>query len=216
MAIKKRDFGEILPFDFQERGFFMFQDEIIQQAMKYAERLFAGNSDGHDALHTLRVYKNAQLILDSCPEADRFVTLLAALLHDADDHKLFKTENNANARAFLSAYELPDETIERICDTINVVSFSKNKGRTPETPEGKIVQDADRLDALGAIGIARTFAYGGKAGRSLDESIQHFYDKLLLLKDQMNTDAAKQIAARRHSFLTDFLREYDQETGNAG
>ena len=213
MAIKKRDFGEILPFDFQERGFFMFQDEIIQQAMKYAERLFAGNSDGHDALHTLRVYKNAQLILDSCPEADRFVTLLATLLHDADDHKLFKTENNANARAFLSAYELPDETIERICDTINVVSFSKNKGRTPETPEGKIVQDADRLDALGAIGIARTFAYGGKAGRSLDESIQHFYDKLLLLKDQMNTDAAKQIAARRHSFLTDFLREYDQETG---
>ena len=213
MAIKKCDFGDILSFEFQERGFFMLQDEIIQQAMKYAERLFAGNSDGHDALHTLRVYKNAQLILESCPEADRFVTLLAALLHDADDHKLFKTENNANAKAFLSAYELPDETIERICDTINVVSFSKNKGRTPETPEGKIVQDADRLDALGAIGIARTFAYGGKAGRSLDESIQHFYDKLLLLKDHMNTDAAKQIAARRHRFMTVFLREYDQETG---
>ena len=191
----------------------MFQDEIIQQAMKYAERLFAGNSDGHDALHTLRVYKNAQLILESCPEADRFVTLSAALLHDVDDHKLFKTENNANARAFLSTYELPDETIERICETINVVSFSKNKGRTPETPEGKIVQDADRLDALGAIGIARTFAYGGKAGRSLDESIQHFYDKLLLLKEQMNTDAAKQIAAERHSFMTDFLQEYDLETG---
>ena len=213
MAIKKCDFGDILSFEFQERGFFMLQDEIIQQAMKYAERLFAGNSDGHDALHTLRVYKNAQLILESCPEADRFITLSAALLHDVDDHKLFKTENNANARAFLSAYELPDETIERICDTINVVSFSKNKGRTPETPEGKIVQDADRLDALGAIGIARTFAYGGKAGRSLDESIQHFYDKLLLLKDHMNTDAAKQIAARRHRFMTVFLREYDQETG---
>ncbi len=191
----------------------MLQDEIIQQAMKYTERLFAGNSDGHDALHTLRVYKNAQLILESYPEADRFVTLSAALLHDVDDHKLFKTENNANARAFLREYELPDETIERICDTINVVSFSKNKGRTPETSEGKIVQDADRLDALGAIGIARTFAYGGKVGRSLDESIQHFYDKLLLLKDQMNTDAAKLIAARRHSFMTDFLREYDQETG---
>lgn len=137
----------------------------------------------------------------------------AALLHDVDDHKLFKTENNANARAFLSTYELPDEMIERICETINAVSFSKNKGRTPETPEGKIVQDADRLDALGAIGIARTFAYGGKTGRSLDESIQHFYDKLLLLKDQMNTDAAKQIAAERHSFMTDFLREFDQETG---
>ena len=191
----------------------MNKDDIIQRAMKYAERLFAGTSDGHDALHTLRVYKNAQLILESYPEADRFVTLSAALLHDADDHKLFKTENNANARAFLRENGLPDETIEQICDAINVVSFSKNKGRTPETPEGKIVQDADRLDALGAIGIARTFAYGGKAGRSLDESIQHFYDKLLLLKDQMNTDAAKQIAAERHSFMTDFLREYDLETG---
>ena len=76
-----------------------------------------------------------------------------------------------------------------------------------------IVQDADRLDAMGALGIARTFAYGGKTGRSLDESIQHFYDKLLLLKDQMNTDTAKQIAAERHSFMTDFLREFDQETG---
>ena len=191
----------------------MNKDDIIQRAMNYAERLFAGNSDGHDALHTLRVYKNAQLILESYPEADRFVTLLAALLHDADDHKLFKTENNENARAFLRENGLSDETIEQICDTINVVSFSKNKGRTPETPEGKIVQDADRLDALGAIGIARTFAYGGKAGRSLDESIQHFYDKLLLLKDQMNTDAAKQIAAERHSFMTDFLQEYDLETG---
>lgn len=213
MAIKKCDFGDILPFVFQERGFFMFQDEIILQAIEYVKRIFEGNSDGHDALHTMRVYKNAQFILESCPEADRFVTLSAALLHDVDDHKLFKTENNANARAFLSTYELPDEMIERICETINAVSFSKNKGRTPETPEGKIVQDADRLDALGAIGIARTFAYGGKTGRSLDESIQHFYDKLLLLKDQMNTDAAKQIAAERHSFMTDFLREFDQETG---
>ena len=191
----------------------MNNEEIIQQAIAYAERLFAGNSDEHDALHTMRVYKNALLLLESCPEADRMITLLAALLHDADDHKLFRTEHNANARAFCSAHGLTDETTDRICETINAVSFSQNKGRTPETPEGKIVQDADRLDALGAVGIARTFAYGGKAGRSLDESIQHFHEKLLKLKDSMNTDAAKQIAALRHSYLLGFLQEYNLETG---
>ena len=191
----------------------MNKDEIIQRAIAYVEQLFAGNSDGHDAQHTLRVYKNAQLILESYPEADRFISLLAALLHDVDDHKLFNTENNENARVFLSEHGISDDTIDRICDTINVVSFSKNKGKTPETLEGKIVQDADRLDALGAIGIARTFAFGGKAGRSLDDSIQHFYDKLLLLKDQMNTDAAKQIAAHRHSYMTDFLQGFSREIG---
>ena len=191
----------------------MNREEILQQAAEYAERLFAGNADGHDAQHTMRVYKNAQRILDACPEADRFVTLLAALLHDADDHKLFRTENNENARAFLRKHGLPDEMTERICDVINAVSFSRNKGKTPETPEGKIVQDADRLDALGAVGIARTFAYGGRAGRSLDDSIQHFHEKLLLLKNQMNTDTAKQIATLRHRYLEEFLREYDHETG---
>ena len=91
----------------------MNKEEILQQAAEYAERLFAGNSDGHDAQHTMRVYKIAQRILDACPEADRFITLLAALLHDADDHKLFRTENNENARAFLSGHGLPDEMTER-------------------------------------------------------------------------------------------------------
>ena len=191
----------------------MNKEEIIQQAIAYAEQMFAGNADGHDAQHTLRVYQNAQRILETNPAADHFVTLLAALLHDVDDHKLFHTEHNENARAFLRRYRLPEETVSQICDAVNAVSFSMNKGKTPGALEGKIVQDADRLDALGAIGIARTFAFGGRAGRSLDDSIQHFHDKLLLLKDQMHTDAAKQIAARRHSFLTAFLEEYQQETG---
>ena len=191
----------------------MSKDEIIQQAVAFIKRLFEDNSDGHDAEHTLRVYQHTQFLLKSYPEADSFVALLAALLHDADDHKLFHTENNENARAFLSEHGISEETINRICDTINMVSFSKNKGRTPETPEGKIVQDADRLDALGAIGIARTFAYGGKAGRSLDDSILHFHEKLLLLKDMMNTEAAKQIAEQRHSFMVEFLQEYKKETG---
>ena len=191
----------------------MNKEDIIQQAVAYIKLLFAGNSDGHDAEHTMRVYRNAQFILESYPEADRFITLLAALLHDADDHKLFKTENHENARCFLREHGIADETIRTICEIIGAVSFSQNRGKTPETLEGKIVQDADRLDALGAVGIARTFAYGGKAGRSLDDSIQHFHEKLLLLKDEMNTDAAKQIAVLRHRYMEEFLYEYNRETG---
>ncbi|MBP1533722.1 MAG: HD domain-containing protein [Ruminococcus sp.] len=190
----------------------MNRDEILQQAIEYIERVFKDNSDGHDAQHTIRVYKNAQLILKSFPEANRFITLLAALLHDVDDYKLFKTEHNDNARFFLNEHGLSESIIDQICETINIVSFSKNKGNQPETLEGKIVQDADRLDAIGAIGIARAFAYGGKKRRSLDESIQHFYDKLLLLKDEMNTDVAKQIASIRHKYMESFLQEYYNET----
>lgn len=190
----------------------MMQDTIIKNAVEYINELFGGNSDGHDALHTLRVYKNMKLIAQSYPEADLFIMSLSSLLHDADDHKLFKTENNANARFFLAKNDVPKESIEQICEIINGVSFSKNRGKTPETLEGKIVQDADRLDAIGARGIARTFAYGGKVGRSLDDSVQHFYDKLLLLKDEMNTDAAKEIAKARHEYMEGFLKEYYEES----
>jgi len=187
------------------------QDEIIDRAMEYVSTLFKGNSDGHDVQHTLRVYKNVQLLLKSYPEADSFISLLSALLHDVDDHKLFKTENNFNARTFLKENGLSRELIDEICEVINSVSFSKNKGKTPRTLEGQIVQDADRLDAIGAIGIARTFAYGGRSGRSLDDSIQHFYDKLLLLKDEMNTGAAIKIAVMRHEYMENFLKEYNDE-----
>lgn len=191
----------------------MDKDKIIIDAIDYVKELFAGNSDGHGADHTMRVYHNTRMIIAEYPEADSFVSLLAALLHDADDHKLFNTENNMNARTFLEQKAIPAETIEQICKAINSVSFSQNRGRRPETLEGKIVQDADRLDAIGAIGIARTFAYGGKVGRPLSDSIKHFYDKLLLLKDELNTDAAKAIAQKRHDYMTDFLEEYYMETG---
>ncbi len=190
----------------------MMQDEIISKAVKYIKKLFSGNSDGHDAQHTLRVYRNVQMISASYPESDLFISSLSALLHDVDDHKLFETENNSNARSFLHDNDVPEETVDKICDVINAVSFSKNRGKTPGTLEGEIVQDADRLDAIGAIGIARTFAYGGKAGRSLDDSIQHFYDKLLLLKDEMNTEAGREIAETRHEYMKRFLDEYYAET----
>lgn len=187
--------------------------ELINDAMEYIRMLFAGNAGGHDAGHTMRVYHNAMMIASSQSDIDMEVTALAALLHDADDHKLFQTENNANAREFLQSHCLDARVIEQIITAINSVSFSRNRGRRPETPEGRIVQDADRLDAIGAVGIARTFAFGGEHGRSLDDTIQHFHDKLLLLKDEMNTDAAKEMAEKRHDFMVRFLSEYDQETG---
>ena len=187
-------------------------EPVIQAAREYIEELFASNAGGHDAAHTLRVYQNAMALANLLPDCDRGVVALAALLHDADDHKLFDTKDNANTRTFLKGQGVPREKADRICEAVNSVSFSQNRGKRPRTLEGQIVQDADRLDAIGAVGIARTFAYGGEHGRSLEESIAHFHEKLLLLKDEMNTEAARKIAERRHTFMEEFLREYSLET----
>ena len=189
----------------------MANEKIIASAVEYIEALFANDFGGHDAEHSKRVYRNAMLIADTEPECDRFVVALAALLHDADDYKLFKTENNENARAFMAAHQLSGEQAEYICQVINGISFSKNRGKRPETLEGKIAQDADRLDAIGAIGIARTFAFGGERKRPLSDSVQHFYDKLLLLKGEMNTEEGKRIAEFRHSLMENFLKELEKE-----
>lgn len=189
------------------------EERLIEKAIIYIKELFRTDSGGHDADHTLRVYRNTLMIAEKEPGCDMKTALLAALLHDADDHKLFNTENNANARKFLEENRVPNEEADRICEAINSVSFSSNKGRVPETLEGKIVQDADRLDAMGAVGIARTFAYGGAHGRPLQESVRHFYDKLLLLKDMMNTETAKELALSRHRFLETFLERFLKETG---
>ncbi len=188
------------------------EKDLIAAAEAYIAALFASDAGGHDAAHTLRVRRNAMRIAESEPGCDKLTVELAALLHDADDYKLFRTENNANARAFLEREGVAPETVERICAAINAVSFSRNRGRQPETPEGKIVQDADRLDAMGAVGVARCFAYGGEHGRSMEESIGHFHEKLLLLRDELNTESARRLAEKRHGFLLDFLREYEEET----
>ncbi len=185
--------------------------EIIEAAICYIRDLFAENADGHGFDHSMRVYRNALRIMETEPAADRLVVSLGALLHDADDHKLFHTENNGNARRFLREHGIRPDTEERICEAVNAVSFSKNRGRIPETIEGRIIQDADRLDAVGAIGIARTFAYGGKHGRTPEASIAHFHEKLLLLKDLMNTEKAREMAESRHTFMEQFLREWERE-----
>lgn len=187
------------------------KDKIIASAFNYIEDLFKNDFGGHDVEHSKRVYQNALLIAKCEPECDMFIVSLAALLHDVDDHKLFHTENNANARAFLESVQLDQNQIDRICELMNGISFSKNRGVRPETLEGKIVQDADRLDAIGAIGIARTFAFGGERKRPLSATVQHFYDKLLLLKDEMNTAEGKRIAELRHQLMVDFLYELNNE-----
>ena len=187
-------------------------EPLVAAAKLYLHEIFKDNSDGHDAQHSLRVYRIALKIADSYPECNRTVIALSSLLHDVADHKLFNTKDNMNARRFMKSQHLADDNIEQICEIINGVSFSKNRETVPERIEGKIVQDADRLDAIGAIGIARTFAYGGKTGRSMESSLQHFQDKLLLLKDQMNTEEAKRMAEIRHAYMEEFLIEFQKET----
>lgn len=186
-------------------------NELEKAAEEYVRELFAGNSDGHGLEHTLRVYRLAMKIADAEP-CDRQTAGLAALLHDADDHKLFHTQNNANARAFLNRHGVDPAAQDRICEAIQSVSFSQNRGKRPESPEGRIVQDADRLDAIGAVGIARTFAFGGGHGRTPEQSLSHFEEKLLLLKDLMNTETGRSMAMERHAFMELFLKQWQRET----
>ncbi|MBO5837174.1 MAG: HD domain-containing protein [Oscillospiraceae bacterium] len=190
--------------------------------------LFDQDASGHDYYHTMRVYQNAMTIAQQ-ENCDREVVALGALLHDADDRKLFSTENYENARKLLAFYGASGELTEKVVSLIATVSFGG--GKTPDTIEGKIVQDADRLDALGAIGIARTFAYGGSHSTPMYDpeipprenmtpeqyrnhkgtSFNHFYEKLLKLKDTMHTKKAKELAAHRHAFLETFAQEFLQE-----
>lgn len=186
--------------------------ELLVKVCLRVNNFLKNNTDGHDVAHIYRVYQNAVYIADNIENCDKDVIILSALLHDVDDYKLFHTKNNENARSILISCEVEKDKIEEICNIINSVSFSKNK--KPATIEGQIVQDADRLDAIGAIGIGRTFAYGGCHKRTLQDSIEHFFKKLLRLKSLMNTDVAKDLAEERHLFLLKFLEEWNLENNS--
>ena len=190
-----------------------------------AESLLARENSGHDWEHTLRVMKNAETIYHSeygaNPKYDLNLLLLCACLHDVADHKFYPEEEARRNVIFSILTQATVETYaqEIIFGLIESVSFSQKRSCDPRYLElSLILQDADRLDAIGAIGIARTFAYGGKAGRKIydlsgnePDSIQHFYDKLLHLADAMHTDTARQLATERHNFMNLFLNEFYHE-----
>ena len=192
---------------------------MIEKAMAYARQIFAGDGSGHDFDHTLRVYHMAVRIASE-EGADSQTVALAALLHDVDDHKLSPAtcEKKDRAVAFLKAQGMKAAEIQRIVEIISQISFSAGNGR-PSTLEGMCVQDADRLDAIGAIGIGRAFAFGGSRGRRMHDpdgldktaTIQHFYDKLFLLKERMSTTTGKQLAQERDAFMHSFLEQFYAE-----
>lgn len=192
---------------------------MINKAMEFAQTVFAGDASGHDFDHTLRVCHMATRLAEE-EGADLQTVQLAALLHDVDDRKLSPEtyEGKLRAVAFLKENGAADGQIATIADIISRISFSAQLP-PPESIEGKCVRDADRLDAMGAIGIARTFAFGGSRGRQMHDpegvdknsSIQHFYDKLLRLKDDMLTATGRRMAVERDRFMRQFLEQFYAE-----
>lgn len=194
-------------------------DNIFDDALAYVKNFFNNDSSGHDFQHTLRVYKIAMIISET-EKCNLEEVKLIALLHDVDDYKISPNTSGTldNARNFLSSHGKSPSYIDKICTDISKISFSKRHASSSLSIEGKIVQDADRLDAIGAIGIARTFAYGGANGNVLydpdtkkDSTIKHFYDKLLKIESLMNTEYGKTLAKERTIFLKTFLDQFYKE-----
>lgn len=197
----------------------MENKDILIKAQEYIKETLLNDGTGHDYYHIERVVINARKILQT-EQADNFIVELAAWLHDLGDHKLHSGVDKSEEliSTFLKSLVIEQSIINRVIEIVSQVSFSK--GNRPSSIEAEIVQDADRLDAIGAIGIARCFAYGGSKNRTLyspneqekeNSSIQHFYDKLFKLKNLMNTESAKLIAAKRHSFMEEYIAEFYKE-----
>ena len=205
--------------------------QIITETETHVRGLMAGDSSGHDWFHVARVRATA-LAIGREEGADLTIVELAALLHDVADWKFAGGDHTAGPRAareWLQSKNADDNLIEHVCQIIAGLSFKGAGVPTPmATLEGQVVQDADRLDALGAIGIARTFAYGGHKGQAMYDpeitprlhgsfddykrgggtSINHFYEKLLLLAGRMNTSAGKRLAEERQRFMEQFLEQF--------
>lgn len=208
--------------------------EIIQKTIAFVKEELEGAETGHDWFHIERVWKLSLKIAET-EGGNREVVELAALLHDIADPKFHNGDETLALKIseeWMNSLKVPQDVVEQVLFIIKNISF-KNRGESHEIPpiELKIVQDADRLDAIGAIGIARTFNFGGfknnlmyhpeilpKLNMSKEEykknqgtTVNHFYEKLLLLKDLMNTDSAKKIASERHDFMLQFLEQFYKE-----
>lgn len=209
-------------------------DILITNTTAFVRQELNGAEAGHDWFHVQRVYKNA-LLISKNENVNKTIVVLGALLHDIADSKFHDGDESIGpikANAFLQTQGLSQETITHVIKIIKNVSFKGgNTIKTFHSKELKVIQDADRLDAIGAIGIARTFNYGGFKNRAIYNpsikpnlnmsaaqykasdapTINHFYEKLLLLKDKMNTPSGKKIAQERHEFMEKFLEQFYQE-----
>lgn len=211
----------------------------IAKTIDFVKAHLAKAEGGHDWFHTERVYNNALLIAKN-EKVDVFIVSLGALLHDIADSKFYNGDETIGpkiAREFLFKLNIDSIVIEHVINIIKHISFKGgNEKQTFSSPELNVIQDADRLDAIGAIGIARCFNYGGFKNRQLYNpdikpnlsmtkaeyksstapTINHFYEKLLLLKDRMNTKTGTQLANKRHEFMLSYLDEFYKEwNGNA-
>lgn len=214
----------------------MNNTEIVEATIAFVKETLGGAEAGHDWFHTRRVFNNA-LLLARHEKVDVLVVSLGALLHDIADAKFHGGDESVGprmAREFLTSIAVEQNIVDQVCYIVEEISFKNSigrKGKKKRPIEFQVVQDADRLDALGAIGIARAFHYGGHKNRKLYDpdiapnpnmdkeayknsdspTINHFYEKLLLLKDRMNTGAGKKIAEERHNFLLKFLEQFYAE-----
>ena len=210
-------------------------DTIIEVTKNYVKATLKDSEGGHDWFHTLRVYNNAKLIAEN-EKVDNYIVALGALLHDIADSKFHNGDDTVGpnmARDFLVSHNVGSSVIDSVIDIIINISFNKSldNNKNCNSPELDVVQDADRLDAIGAIGIARCFNYGGFKNRKLFDpsikpnmnlskneyknstapTINHFYEKLLLLSDKMNTKTGKKIAENRHQFMMEYLDRFKAE-----
>ena len=212
----------------------MNNPDLISTTIAFVKQQLTGAEGGHDWFHIERVYRNS-LLLAQTETCDEIVVKLGALLHDIADSKFHNGDETVGpkvARTFLESQNVDENIIVHVLNIIENISFKGgNFEKKFHSKELEIVQDADRLDAIGAIGIARTFNYGGFKNRPLYNpniapnlhmskeeykaneapTINHFYEKLLLLKDKMNTETGKQIALERHHFMENFLSQFYAE-----
>tara|TARA_R110002074_G_scaffold118504_3_gene251155 strand:+ start:12094 stop:12750 length:657 start_codon:yes stop_codon:yes gene_type:complete len=209
--------------------------KIVDNTIAFVKETLQGAEGGHDWFHIERVFKNSILIAKD-ENVDPFVVSLGALLHDIADAKFYngdETIGPKKARSFLETQKVDEEIIFHIENIIKFISFKSSfeSGKKFTSLELDIIQDADRLDAIGAVGIARCFNYGGYKNRALYDpeippnlqmtkeeyknstspTINHFYEKLLILKDHMNTKTGKRIAAERHTYMEGFLKQFYDE-----
>ncbi len=211
------------------------QQQIIDDTIQYLKDSFSGEATGHDWFHIERVWKLSKSIAKKEGDMDLFVVEMGALMHDIADHKFHDGDESVGpkkAAEYLSQFDIESDKVEKIIKIVEEISYKgKNIPTKMSSKEGEVVQDADRLDAMGAIGVARTFAYGGSKGRSIYDpivkpvchtsfaayktstapTINHFYEKLLLLKDRLNTNTAKTEGERRHEFMESFLTNFYQD-----